>query len=154
MISEKYTKAYKEVLEIYKYLPEHERKRIPKEKIEFYRKNMDRNYNFTIDPTIELEKQNISKEANAIIINLFLDYFADDKQKESVKEVLKISEQIQENKKREIYNPEKIFKKANEKENTNLEITTNTANASLIEYKESFFTRLKNYIFKILHINY
>ena len=32
MISEKYTKAYKEVLEIYKYLPEHERKRIPIDK--------------------------------------------------------------------------------------------------------------------------
>ena len=40
-----YSKAYTEVLEIIKYFPEEEYSRIPKEKIDFYKKNMDKNYN-------------------------------------------------------------------------------------------------------------
>ena len=39
-----YSKAYTEVLEIIKYFPEEEYSKIPKEKIDFYKKNMDKNY--------------------------------------------------------------------------------------------------------------
>ena len=42
---------------------------------------MDQNYIFTINPEIDLSEQNISPEANAIIINLFTDYFATEEQK-------------------------------------------------------------------------
>ena len=41
------------------------------EKIEFYENNMDQDYIFTINPELDLSEQNISPEANAIIINLF-----------------------------------------------------------------------------------
>ena len=44
-----YPKAYKEVLEIIKYLPKEEYERIPKEKIEFFEKNCDKEYNFIFD---------------------------------------------------------------------------------------------------------
>ena len=54
-----YSKAYTEVLEIIKYFPKEEYNKIPKDKIEFYKNNMDINYEFHIDPSIELEKQNI-----------------------------------------------------------------------------------------------
>ena len=43
-------------------------------KCDFYYSNMDKDHDFKIDPAIDLDKQNISKEANAIIINLFLVY--------------------------------------------------------------------------------
>ena len=62
-----YSKAYTEVFEIIKYLPKEEYNKIPKDKIEFYKENMDINYKFHINPSIDLEKQNISKEANAIL---------------------------------------------------------------------------------------
>lgn len=83
-----YSKAYTEVLEIIKYFPEEEYSRIPKEKIDFYKKNMDKNYNFKINPEIDLSNQDISAEANAIIINLFTDYFATENQKLKIKEIL------------------------------------------------------------------
>lgn len=94
MISKRYARAYKEVIEIYNYLPEEEKKKIPEEKIEFYRSNMDTNYEFSIDPKVPLNKQNVSKEASAIIVNLFLDYFADDEQRETLKEAFKLIEEI------------------------------------------------------------
>ena len=50
-----YAKAYTEVLEIISHFPEEEYARIPVEKIEFYQKNMDKNYNFTINPEIDFE---------------------------------------------------------------------------------------------------
>lgn len=94
MINKRYARAYKEVIEIYNCLAEDEKKKIPEEKIRFYMENMDQDYNFTIDPNMEIYKQNISKEASAIIINLFLDYFADDAQRENLKDAFEIIEQI------------------------------------------------------------
>ena len=49
---------------------------------------MDKNYNFKINPEIDLAEQNISKEANAIIVNLFTDYYATEEQKVKIKEIL------------------------------------------------------------------
>ncbi len=94
MISKRYARAYKEVIEIYNCLPEEEKKKIPEEKIEFYKSNMDIDYEFSIDPNIPLNKQNISKEASAIVVNLFLDYFADDTQREKLKEAFRLIEEI------------------------------------------------------------
>ena len=56
-----YKRAYTEVIEIIKYFPNEEYAKIPLEKINYYKENMDKDYNFQINPNIELEKQNISK---------------------------------------------------------------------------------------------
>ena len=92
MTNNTYARAYTEILEIIKYFPKEEYAKIPKEKIEFYRKNMDTNYNFTINPEIDLSKQNISKEANAIMVNLFKEYFATEEQKTKINEILELNQ--------------------------------------------------------------
>ena len=155
MINSTYAKAYREVLEIIKYFPEEEYSKIPKEKIEFYKNNMNRDYNFTINPEIDLSEQNISPEANAIIINLFTDYYATEKQKIKIKEILDLNQKKEEQEKREKYNPDNIFKKVEKAPNTSIEIETAESNndTALIEYKESFFAKFKNFVLKILHIN-
>lgn len=146
-----YAKAYKEVLEIIKFFPEKEYNKIPKEKIEYYKNNMDKNYEFIIDPQKDLSEQNISKEANAIIISLYQDYFATEEQKQKIKEILELNEKKVELERREKYNPEDIFKnriKQVEDEEDNKQ----TESTALVEYKENFFTRFKNFILKLLHI--
>ena len=154
MINTIYAKAYTEVLEIIKHFPEEEYNKIPKEKIEFYKDNKDNDYVFVINPEIDLSEQNISPEANAIIVNLFRDYFATEEQKVKIKEILDLNQKKEEQEKREKYNPDDIFKKANKNtEITNIETSENNTNTALIEYKESFFSRFKNFIFKILHIS-
>jgi len=154
MINNSYAKAYTEVLEIIRHFPKEEYFKIPVEEIEFYQKNMDKDYNFLINPEIDLAEQNISPEANAIIVNLFRDYFATEEQKVKIKEILDLNQKKEEQEKIEKYNPDDIFKKANNTtETTNMEISENNTNTALIEYKESFFTKFKNFIFKILHIN-
>lgn len=149
MINNRYAKAYTEVLEIIKYFSKEDYSKIPTEKIEFYQKNMDKDYSFTINPEIDLAEQNISPEANAIIINLFTEYYATEEQKVKIKEILDLNQKKEEAEKREKYNPDNIFKKVNNNENDKEEIKNN----ELIEYKESFFTKFKNFIFKLLRIN-
>ncbi len=148
MINLKYSNAYTEVLEIIKYFPKEKYVKIPAEKIEFYTKNMNKNYNFKIDPNIELDQQNISKEANAILINLFMDYFANDEQKKKIREILYLNQQKREIEKREKYNPDDIF---GESKRYEPEKKTNVQEQTLIQTKENFFTKVKRFIYKLLN---
>ena len=150
MINYTYAKAYTEVLEILKYFPEEEYKKIPIEKINFYKSNMDKNYKFTIDPEIDLANQNISKEANAIIVTLFRDYYATEEQKTKIKEILDLNQKKEEIEKRKKYNPDDVFKNNRQlnKDIENLDTTT-----QLVKYKENFFARFKKFIFKLLHLD-
>jgi len=105
-----YSKAYTEVLEIINHFSEEEYKKIPKEKIEFYEKNKDKEYSFKINPNIDLSEQNISPEASAILVSLFRDYFATDRQKEMLKNLLNQNQDKIEKEKYQKYNPDNIFK--------------------------------------------
>ena len=141
MFEKKYARAYTEVLEIISYFPREEYLKIPKERIQFYKSNMDPNYSFKINPLIDLSCQNISCEANAIIITLFRDYFANEEQKIKIKERLQLNQNKKEEEKRKIYNPEDLFKQRKQIEE----------NIKLTEYKENLFARLKKYIFSLLY---
>ena len=52
-----YNMAYAEVLEILKYLPESEIRKIPKDEIKFLENNMDKDYKFVLDSEKTLEEQ-------------------------------------------------------------------------------------------------
>lgn len=150
MVNNIYARAYTQVLEILKYFPEEEYKKIPLEKINFYKSNMDKDYQFTINPEIDLANQNISKEANAIIVSLYRDYFATEEQKVKIKEILDLNQKKAEIEKRKNYNPDDIFKN-NGQLNKNSEIPD--MNTQLVKYEEPFFIRLKKFIFKMLHLD-
>lgn len=113
-----YNMAYTEVLEILKYLPESEFKKIPKDEIKFLETNRNKNYKFVINPEKTLEEQNISRKANAILTVYFKKYFINDAQRQKLNEILTRNQQIVENEARKKYNPEDIFKKNS---NENLE---------------------------------
>ncbi len=147
-----YAKAYKEVLEIIKYFPKEEFNKIPKEKTEFFKQNMDQNYKFSINPQIDLSKQNISKEANAIIVNLYQDYFATEEEKAKINKILELNELKAEQEKRKKYNIEDIFKNKRF-EKIEEETVENTESITLVENKETFFKKFKKFIFKLLHIS-
>ena len=108
-MNNEYSKAYTEVLEIINHFSEDEYKKIPKEKIDFFEKNKDKDYYFQINPNADLVEQNISQNANAILVTLFRDYFATDKQKEVLKNLLQQNQEKIEIEKQKKYNPNNIF---------------------------------------------
>ena len=72
----KYPKAYKEVIEILKYVPKEIVDKIPQEMLEMFKAKMDVNYDFKIDTNKEFEEQILLEETKAILANIFRDYWA------------------------------------------------------------------------------
>ena len=69
-----YPKAYVEVLEILKYIPAEEKKKIPYDIIETLKNKADLNYVFKIDFNLPFEKQNLLNETKSILANFYRDY--------------------------------------------------------------------------------
>ena len=67
-----YSCSYVEVLEILKHIPKEDYEKIPKEKIEFYKKNVDKNYVYIYD---SIAPKTLRK-TDAILINLYKNYIA------------------------------------------------------------------------------
>ena len=84
MITKEYAMAYTEVIEILKYVPDEDVQKIPKEKIEFYKNNMDNEYNYKLDMTKEFKEQEMSDITKAILANIFRDYWATPYQREKI----------------------------------------------------------------------
>lgn len=72
-VPREYAKAYVEVLEVIKKLKPQEYIRIPKEKVDLYKKCSDKNYKFQLDER-KMIKNQIREETKAILANLFEDY--------------------------------------------------------------------------------
>lgn len=130
-----YEKAYTEILEILKYLPKEEYNKIPKEKIEFYEKNKDKDYKFVFDINKSIDEQNVSRKTKVIIVSLFKDFFATELQKEKIKNILKSNEATYQNELKVKYNPNNIF------ENKKIENVKENTDLHLINDKENIFTR-------------
>lgn len=132
-----YAAAYKEVITILSFLSDDDWNKIPSEKRDFYFNNMDRNYNFKINYSKPIFEQTLLTETKAILANLFKNYLASPKQKQEIisrenKEFKEI-----ENKKRELCNPDDLFKD----KNTTVCVNPSNNLPALVE-KESFFKRL------------
>lgn len=139
-----YAKAYTEVLEIINHFSEDEYKKIPKEKIDFYEKHKDREYDFKINSNIDLAEQNISRKANAILVSLFRDYFATAKQKEILKNLLQQNQEKLEKEKYLKYNPDNIFNKSNSN------INDSKDKVALVEIKnEVWYRKILNFFKRI-----
>ena len=140
-----YANAYTEVIEILKYISEADYNKIPKNKINLFETNANKEYKFTYNPNLTLNEQNVSKRAKAIIAILFREYWATEKQREKI--IAKQNNdrmQIEKNKK-ERYNPDNLFYRRT-KRVENIQNET----VSLTEYKETFFSKILKRIKKIV----
>lgn len=82
-----YKKACTEVLEALKYIPLDEYHKIPYKTIAFMEENKDKDYNYKYD----VKSPKMSKQANIIIIRLYLDYIANEKEKKIINEILELN---------------------------------------------------------------
>lgn len=111
MTDKKYAVAYKEIIEILRYINKEDVNKIPREMLDMFETNQDKNYNFKVDTSKSFNEQNISKEAKAILANIFRDYWATEYQRDRIIKREKYERELLEQKKRERYNLDKLFKK-------------------------------------------
>ena len=146
MINEIYANAYQEVIEVLKYTKREDLIKIPKFKIDLYKKYMNNNNNFKIDKNKPLEEQNLSNESKAILANLFKDYWATDYEKQRIEEKEKYDlEQIA----KEKYSVDNLFKK---KEVNQENASNDNTNLEVIK-EEKWYNKLFNKIKNLFHKN-
>lgn len=144
---EDYAKAYTELLEILKYFSKESLEKLPKENIEMYNLEKDKNYNFTYNEELELDEQNISKLTIILIANLYIQYLASDEERNIIKERDKKELELLEEQKRQMYNPDEIFenrKQENSKYNIeDISKTKQNQNISLLIVKnQNIFAKI------------
>lgn len=136
-----FPKAYVEVDEILKCLPQNEYEMIENNFINMIRTKKDNNYTFEIDYSKELEDQNILKETKTILAYVFLNYLGSEEENKIIKQKFKEDIIHAEEEKKKIYSTE-VFKDRKEP-NTNIR-------QEIIVYKEKNI--LKKFIKRILNI--
>ena len=157
-MEDNYSKAYKEIVEILKYVPEESVNKIPKEMRDMFEAEQLKTYDFQIDTEKAFEEQELLKETKAILANIFRDYWATDYQKARIIEKENQDREEWERKKREKYNPNDIFKNINTSTN-NDDISQNIQEQLNEEYnkslpmevqKQNIFQRLLSFIKKLV----
>ena len=147
-----YPKAYKEVIEILKYVPQESVDKIPEEMRNMFKIKMDETWNFEVDINKPFEEQELLEETKAIFANIFRDYWATPYQKERIEAQEKYELEKIEEEKRKIYNPDDIFKK-NKVQKDEEEPKEYENNLPVEVKKEKFFKRLIRFIKKIFKIS-
>lgn len=146
MVSVEYANAYREVLEILKYISKEDYEKIPNSKIEIFETHQNKEYDFNYNPNKTLDEQNVSKRAKAIIGILFRDYWATDEQREKIIQKQNCNRQIVEEQKRKLYDSKNIFKEKIYTSNKEFEKEAK----EMIIYKESifkkFFKKIGNFL--------
>lgn len=147
MKNENFPKAYKEIMELLKYLPKESIDKIPKEIIQTFELGMDKNYNYVLtlkDIDKDFSQYNLLDETKAILAILFRDYWADPYQRE---QIIAKENYDKQKKLEEKYNIDNLFKNKQENKTTIQAIDISTLS---ITKRESFFNQLMNFILKYI----
>lgn len=149
--NEEYSKSYTELIEILKFFSKSDLIKIPKDKINRYIRDKDRNYKFSYNPKLGIEKQNISKLTQIILANLYIEYLTDENEREYLKN--KDAQELEtiEKQKQEKYDIQNIFNKRKDKNiNNNIAQTTSLI---VLNNKESIIKKIFCKIKSILKID-
>ena len=143
-----YSKSLYQINEIIKYMTPNLKSRIPKKFISYFENNKSKDYNWKIDETMPLEKQNLLPTTKEILTVLYKDYICDDLERVELEKILNNNEIKYQEELREKYNPDNIFKN---KTKEVVDTITENESTSVTTYKESFFSKIINKIKLIFH---
>ena len=148
MIKEKEVQAFSELYCLLNCFPETYLEKLPKQLFNLIKQKSSSDYYIEFDTTKPIEDQNISDEAKNILVVLKYNYWSDEEEKKKIQEVLQINERKYQDKIKEKYNPDTIFNNNKNNSFSNIEDANGTSNnsISIIEYKESIFTKILKWI--------
>lgn len=132
MVDAEYMVSYSQILEILKYIPKEDYNKIPKNMIELFEKNCDKQSNFKYDPNKTLQQQNVNSTTKSIIAMLFRDYWATN---ETRKKIINFQQQER-------------LKQKDIKEYSNNQINTNENLPTVIQ-KDGLFAKIRSIFSKI-----
>jgi len=143
-----YNKRLVEVDEILNYLSEDDLLKIPQDVRKAIKENKDKEYIWNYDETKPLKEQEVSRDTIAILSYLNMEYLLNEEKKDFMKQLHNANEKKLEDSGLEKYGVENLFKEA-EIEQEDLKEAKKSQELSLVENKESFFTKIIKNIKKI-----
>ena len=135
-----------ELSTIIKYMPKEYQNKIPTNVVRFFEENKSNNYSVNINPNNIFDKSNIKKETLAIIAMLNIKYWCPNEnlKKQLIKKYNENEKQYQKEI-REVYNSDNLFKNRNKNSDIS-EVNEVENTVTMVEYKESFISRIINKI--------
>ena len=144
---EESAKAYREIYEILKYIPQEQVEKLPDEFTDFIEKHMARTYSYEIKNIQEFDNQEMLEETRIILAILYRDYWAEPERKQEIIE--RDNKQIQEHEeKQEAEKKQQAEMEAIQKATIEQQNIENKQLTDLVPYKESFITKILNRIKK------
>lgn len=134
-----YIQANTETKCLLKYFPINYIKKLPTKLLEMIYRNSDEKYNIDVDLKKDLKNQNISKKTKDMLAVLTYNYWSSESEKKDIIKRLNENENNYQEELRKKYNLDNIFKNREAK----VEAVENSV--AMIEYKEAFFTKIKNW---------
>ncbi len=142
---EDYAKAYTELLEVLKHISYSSLNKIPKEDLEMYNQNKDKNYKYEYNSKLEFEQQKMSRLTRILIANIYIQYWASEEERTKIKQMDRNELEQIEIEKRNMYNPDTLF--SNRKKQNKIE-----TESLVIIKKKNIFERIVEKIKQILNL--
>ena len=152
---------YSEVYGVIKALGKEYIKKLPKTVLKVIIENREENYNPKYNIAISLKKQDVNRKTLAMIALLHYNYWCDtEEDRQKLKTILENNEEKRQKEMREKYSNDKIFNNRNikkeEKEEENIdqiEVKNEVLlDSNIVEYKQSFFSKIVDKIKKWFNI--
>lgn len=148
-----YYKAYKEVIEILKYVPKESVNKIPQSMIDMFNKKMNISWNFQVDVNKTFEEQNLLDETKAIFANIYKDYWASPEEREEInkKEQNELAQiEIINSEISICFDENKVFK--NKSNKSNEVIKEDKSDLPVEQTKEKFFKNIIRFFKRLFRI--
>ena len=149
---------YSEVYGVIKALGKEYIKKLPKTVLKVIIENREENYNPKYNMSISLKKQDVNRKTLAMIALLHYNYWCDtEEDRQKLKTILENNEEKCQKEMREKYSNDKIFNNRNikkEEENIDqIEVKNEVLlDSNIVEYKQSFFSKIVEKIKKWFNI--
>ena len=122
------------------YFPQSYIYKLPRKLLELIKQNSDSKYIIQVDINLPLNAQNISQKTKTILLVLKYNYWSTEIEKQHIAEQLYKNEEIYQKELQELYDPNNLLKNKRD---------TSSTSTAVIEYKESIFTKIRNWIKRI-----
>ena len=146
MVSVEYSEAITETLDILKHTSKEDVDKISLKFMDFLNANASKTYKPELDHTKKIKDMQLNRKTKAILAIIYKKFWCNSEKQEQFNRVLKENEIKREKELREKYNPDNLFKDKKPK------IETIDNSMAIVEYKESFFTKLIKKIKNIFYI--
>ena len=140
-----YSVAITEVLYILKYLPKDMTANIPTNFLKYLNENSIPDYKPDFDLSKGLDNVRLKHKTKILLAIIYRNYICSKQERLDYDKILLQNENEYQIKLKEKYNTDNIFKETKTSDDNNNDIN------QLVIYKKSYFTRIKDFIKKILH---